>query len=138
MTAAAKARLQALSKQLVDGIPSEGTFEDIPRIRHIAEDSAGQRVKGKVVIVTGSRQRAEQYSSSILLQLLMYYSLQARILLWASAELLLTNLLIMAPVPSISVTLLQTISRPTKESSNPYIPTLTSTLASLTWAMKPQ
>jgi hypothetical protein len=53
MTAAAKQRLQALSKQLVEGIPSEGTFEDIPKIRHVAGDSAGQRVKGKVVIVTG-------------------------------------------------------------------------------------
>lgn len=41
MSAAAKQRLQALSKQLVEGIPSEGTFEDIPKIRHVAADSAG-------------------------------------------------------------------------------------------------
>jgi hypothetical protein len=41
MSAAAKQRLQALSKQLVEGIPFEGTFEDIPKIRHIAGDSAG-------------------------------------------------------------------------------------------------
>lgn len=54
MTAATKRRLQALSKQLVEGIPSEGTFEDIPRIRHVAGDSVGPRVKGKVVMVTGA------------------------------------------------------------------------------------
>ncbi|KAJ9483976.1 hypothetical protein VN97_g9410 [Penicillium thymicola] len=54
MSAAAKQRLQALSKQLVEGIPSEGTFEDIPKIRHVAADSAGPRVKDKVVIVTGA------------------------------------------------------------------------------------
>ena len=53
MTAAAKRRLTALSKQLTEGIPSEGTFEEIPRIRHVAESSTGQRVKEKVVIVTG-------------------------------------------------------------------------------------
>lgn len=41
MSTAAKQRLQALSKQLVEGIPSEGTFEDIPKIRHVASDSAG-------------------------------------------------------------------------------------------------
>jgi hypothetical protein len=56
MTAAlAKQRLQALSQQLVEGIPDEGTFEGLPRIRHVAGDSAGQRVKGKVVIVTGQQ-----------------------------------------------------------------------------------
>ncbi|KAJ5559160.1 hypothetical protein N7535_008976 [Penicillium sp. DV-2018c] len=54
MSAAAKQRLQALSKQLVEGIPSEGTFEDIPKIRHVAGDSAGPRAKDKVVIVTGA------------------------------------------------------------------------------------
>ncbi|KAJ5120914.1 uncharacterized protein N7515_010302 [Penicillium bovifimosum] len=54
MSAAAKQRLQALSKQLVEGIPSEGTFEDIPKIRHVAGDSAGPRAKDKVVIVTGT------------------------------------------------------------------------------------
>lgn len=41
MSAAARQRLQALSKQLVEGIPDEGTFEGIPRIRHVAQDSAG-------------------------------------------------------------------------------------------------
>ena len=39
--AAARQRLQALSKQLVEGIPDEGTFEGIPKIRHVAPDSAG-------------------------------------------------------------------------------------------------
>jgi len=53
MTDAARQRLAALSKQLVEGIPDEGTFEDIPKIRHVAEHSPGQRVKGKVVVVTG-------------------------------------------------------------------------------------
>jgi hypothetical protein len=54
MSAAAKQRLHALSQQLAEGIPAEGTFEDIPRIRHVAGDSAGPRVKGKVIIVTGT------------------------------------------------------------------------------------
>lgn len=54
MTAAPKRRLSALSKQLVQGIPSEGTFETIPKIRHVAGPSAGQRAQGKVVIVTGA------------------------------------------------------------------------------------
>ena len=53
MTSQPKRRLAALSKQLSEGIPSEGTFEDLPRIRHVAEPSVGQRCKGKVVIVTG-------------------------------------------------------------------------------------
>ncbi len=53
MTLVARQRLQALSQQLVEGIPSEGTFEDISRIRHVAGDSTGPRVNGKVVIVTG-------------------------------------------------------------------------------------
>ena len=41
MSAAAKNRLQALSKQLAEGIPDEGTFEGIPKIRHVATDSVG-------------------------------------------------------------------------------------------------
>lgn len=60
MSSAAKQRLQALSQQLAEGIPSEGTFEDIPRIRHVAGDSRGPRVQGKVVIVTGMK--LERYS----------------------------------------------------------------------------
>ncbi|KAL1969171.1 hypothetical protein VTN77DRAFT_425 [Rasamsonia byssochlamydoides] len=54
MTSAAKQRLQALSQQLVEGIPDAGTFEDIPRVRQVAPDSVGPRVKDKVVIVTGA------------------------------------------------------------------------------------
>ncbi|EEH18338.2 hypothetical protein PABG_00901 [Paracoccidioides brasiliensis Pb03] len=54
MTSVAKQRLQAVSKQLIEGIPDAGTFENIPRIREVAPDSVGQRVKGKVVIVTGT------------------------------------------------------------------------------------
>ncbi|KIV86686.1 hypothetical protein PV11_02283 [Exophiala sideris] len=71
MTAVPKRRLTALTKQLVEGIPSEGTFEDIPRIRHVAGPSAGQRVQGKVVIVTGcnstigiGRASAHQYAQN--------------------------------------------------------------------------
>ncbi|KAI5283184.1 hypothetical protein KEM52_003469 [Ascosphaera acerosa] len=46
-------RLDALSQQLAEGIPDAGTFEDMPRIRHVAPDSVGPRVRDKVVIVTG-------------------------------------------------------------------------------------
>ena len=53
MTSEPKRRLSALSAQLANGIPSEGTFENIPRIRHVAPPSIGKRVVGKVVIVTG-------------------------------------------------------------------------------------
>ncbi|KAE8551032.1 hypothetical protein EYB25_007264 [Talaromyces marneffei] len=69
MTSSAKRRLQALSQQLVEGIPDAGTFEGIPRIRTVAGDSVGQRVKDKVVIVTGAnspigigRASAHQYA----------------------------------------------------------------------------
>ncbi|KAL4806781.1 hypothetical protein BDV18DRAFT_138212 [Aspergillus unguis] len=69
MTAAARQRLQALSQQLVEGIPDAGTFEDIPRIRHVAGDSVGPRVKDKVAIITGTnsplgigRATAHQYA----------------------------------------------------------------------------
>ncbi|RVX67153.1 hypothetical protein B0A52_08587 [Exophiala mesophila] len=54
MTAVPKRRLAALSEQLVKGIPSEGEFETIPKIRHVAGPSAAQRAQGKVVIVTGA------------------------------------------------------------------------------------
>ncbi|RMZ84847.1 hypothetical protein DV737_g1004, partial [Chaetothyriales sp. CBS 132003] len=54
MTSVPKRRLDALSEQLVVGIPSEGTFEGIPRIRHVAPSSTGPRLQGKVVIVTGT------------------------------------------------------------------------------------
>ncbi|KAK2763331.1 hypothetical protein FQN54_009967 [Arachnomyces sp. PD_36] len=54
MTAVAKQRLQALSQQLVEGIPDAGNFEDIPKVRQVAQDSVGPRVKDKVVIITGA------------------------------------------------------------------------------------
>lgn len=41
MSSAAKQRLQALSQQLAEGIPDAGKFEDIPRIRQVAQDSVG-------------------------------------------------------------------------------------------------
>jgi hypothetical protein len=44
MTSAARQRLQALSQQLVEGVPDAGTFEDIPKIRQVAGDSAGPYV----------------------------------------------------------------------------------------------
>ncbi|KAL2869197.1 SDR family NAD(P)-dependent oxidoreductase [Aspergillus lucknowensis] len=69
MSAAARQRLRALSQQLVEGIPDAGTFENIPKIRQVAGDSVGPRVKGKVAIVTGAnsplgigRATAHQYA----------------------------------------------------------------------------
>ncbi|KAF7122653.1 hypothetical protein CNMCM5793_000763 [Aspergillus hiratsukae] len=69
MSGVAKRRLQAVSQQLVEGIPDAGKFEDIPRIRTVAADSVGPRVKDKVVIVTGAnsvagigRASAHQYA----------------------------------------------------------------------------
>jgi len=53
MASSARRRLAALSEQLVAPIADQGTFEDIPRLKKIALDSNGPRVKGKVVIVTG-------------------------------------------------------------------------------------
>ncbi|GIJ92062.1 hypothetical protein Asppvi_011037 [Aspergillus pseudoviridinutans] len=58
MSGVAKRRLQAVSQQLVEGIPDAGKFEDIPRIRTVASDSVGPRVKDKVVIVTGANSAA--------------------------------------------------------------------------------
>ncbi|KAB8078676.1 hypothetical protein BDV29DRAFT_137550 [Aspergillus leporis] len=54
----AKQRLQAVSQQLVEGIPDAGTFEGIPKIRQVAQNSVGPRVKDKVVIVTGANSPA--------------------------------------------------------------------------------
>ncbi|KAE8375035.1 hypothetical protein BDV26DRAFT_295398 [Aspergillus bertholletiae] len=58
MSGAAKQRLQALSQQLVEGIPDAGTFEGIPKIRQVAQDSVGPRAKDKVVIITGANSPA--------------------------------------------------------------------------------
>lgn len=41
MTSASKPRFQGLSEQLVVKPADPGTFEDIPKIRRIAGDSAG-------------------------------------------------------------------------------------------------
>ncbi|KAI9836441.1 MAG: hypothetical protein M1819_001472 [Sarea resinae] len=55
MTSAPKKRLQQLSGHLEPPpVQDAGTFEDIPKIRHVAQSSVGPRAKGKVVIVTGS------------------------------------------------------------------------------------
>lgn len=54
MSSVPKRRLEALSKQLVEGIPDAGQFENIPKIRKASEDSPGHRVQGKVAIVTGA------------------------------------------------------------------------------------
>ncbi|KAI5282913.1 hypothetical protein KEM54_002479 [Ascosphaera aggregata] len=48
-----KRRLEAISKQLSEGIPDAGIYESIPRIRQVAQDSVGPRAKDKVVIITG-------------------------------------------------------------------------------------
>ncbi|KAJ9667550.1 hypothetical protein H2201_002419 [Coniosporium apollinis] len=53
MTSAPAKRLQQLSEQLSKPREDPGKFENIPKIARIAGDSAGQRVKGKVVIITG-------------------------------------------------------------------------------------
>lgn len=54
MSAVAKRRLNALSEQLVAPVPDQGNFENIPKLKKIAPDSNGPRVRGKVVIVTGT------------------------------------------------------------------------------------
>ncbi|KAL8876374.1 MAG: hypothetical protein Q9192_008875 [Flavoplaca navasiana] len=54
MSSAPKRRLQALSEQLSVPPADPGTFENIPKLRHIASDSTEQRVKDKVVIITGA------------------------------------------------------------------------------------
>lgn len=51
--ATAKFRLAALSEQLVAPIPDQGNFEDIPKLKKIAGDSDGKRLKNKVCIITG-------------------------------------------------------------------------------------
>ncbi|PQE33173.1 3-oxoacyl-(acyl-carrier-) reductase protein [Rutstroemia sp. NJR-2017a WRK4] len=54
MSGSAKRRLAALSEQLVNPVGDQGTFEDIPKLKKIAADPTEPRVKGKVVIVTGT------------------------------------------------------------------------------------
>lgn len=43
-----------MNEQLSEPLEDPGTFENIPKIRRVAGDSASQRIKGKVVIVTGT------------------------------------------------------------------------------------
>ena len=45
MTAAPKRRLLALSEQLSLPPSDPGTFENIPKIRHVATESTGQYVR---------------------------------------------------------------------------------------------
>ncbi|KAL8718206.1 MAG: hypothetical protein Q9225_004633 [Loekoesia sp. 1 TL-2023] len=54
MTSSPKHRLEALSKQLSSSPSDPSTSNNLPEIRQIAPDSTGQRVKGKVIIVTGA------------------------------------------------------------------------------------
>ncbi|KAL9000117.1 MAG: hypothetical protein Q9169_001192 [Polycauliona sp. 2 TL-2023] len=54
MSSAPKRRLQALSEQLSLPPADPGTFENIPKIRHVASNSAEPRVKDKVIIITGA------------------------------------------------------------------------------------
>ncbi|WPH04713.1 Hypothetical protein R9X50_00760600 [Acrodontium crateriforme] len=54
MTSAAKKRVQQLSEQLSKPMETPAGFEDLPGIPSIAERSPGNRVKGKVVIITGA------------------------------------------------------------------------------------
>lgn len=54
MTSSAKRRLAALSEQLVAPVGDQGSFENIPVLKKVAGDSTGPRVKGKVVVVTGT------------------------------------------------------------------------------------
>lgn len=54
MTSSAKRRLAALSEQLVAPVGDQGSFENIPILKKVAGDSTGPRVKGKVVVVTGT------------------------------------------------------------------------------------
>ncbi|KAF2120510.1 hypothetical protein BDV96DRAFT_594966 [Lophiotrema nucula] len=49
-----KLKQQPLSRELSEGIQDAGTFENIPKIKTIGGDSVGQRVKDKVIIVTGA------------------------------------------------------------------------------------
>ncbi|KAL8861760.1 MAG: hypothetical protein Q9178_001961 [Gyalolechia marmorata] len=47
-------RMQAFSEQLSVVPANPGTFENVPKIRHVAPDSSGRRVEEKVIILTGA------------------------------------------------------------------------------------
>ncbi|KAK7193397.1 NAD(P)-binding protein [Paraphaeosphaeria sporulosa] len=53
MPADPKVKQQGLSRELSEGPQDPGMFEDIPRVREIAGDLGSQRVKDKVIIITG-------------------------------------------------------------------------------------
>lgn len=50
----AKIEQQGKSKELSEPLPDPGTFEGMPRVREIAGNLGDQRVKDKVIIVTGA------------------------------------------------------------------------------------
>ncbi|KAF1841063.1 NAD(P)-binding protein [Cucurbitaria berberidis CBS 394.84] len=54
MAPASKVKQQAQSKELSEPLPDPGTFEGLPGVRTVAGDLGNQRVKGKVIIVTGA------------------------------------------------------------------------------------
>ncbi|EAT85871.2 hypothetical protein HBI56_145000 [Parastagonospora nodorum] len=53
-TAMPKVKQSGLSKELSEPLPDPGTFEGMPGVRSIAGDLGDQRVKDKVIIVTGA------------------------------------------------------------------------------------
>lgn len=102
--AAAKARLEGLSKQLVEGIPDESNFENLPGIRHVAEMPPGERVKGKVIIITGMEEQVFAGSREMLI-----FFAQDVILRWVSAVRLPTSMRTTLRKRYISATMQTTI-----------------------------
>ncbi|CAO2650632.1 Nn.00g019240.m01.CDS01 [Neocucurbitaria sp. VM-36] len=49
-----KVNQQGFSKELSEPLPEPGTFEGMPGVRTVAGDLGNQRVRGKVIIVTGA------------------------------------------------------------------------------------
>ncbi|KAF2401481.1 3-oxoacyl-reductase [Trichodelitschia bisporula] len=54
MTAAPKRAPPALSQILVEGFPPADSFEGVPRVRSVAGESAGPRMKDKICVITGA------------------------------------------------------------------------------------
>lgn len=132
MTAVARRRLQALSEQLVAPIGDQGQFENIPKLKKIAPDSAGPRVKGKVVIVTGWLENLK-YHQNLAFRLTRT---KAQIPLSALDGHQPTNSLIMAQKPSTSVTTMTLTSRRTSVSLRPCTPRSRSIPGSSTLRMR--
>lgn len=123
MTAIAKQRLQALAEQLVAPVPDQGMFEDIPKLKKIAPDSTGPRVKDKVVIITGKGLNPLPplpYSNES--------DKQERTHLLELEEHPLTSLPLTEQKQSISATTMTRISRLTSANSHLCIPPSKSTL----------